>query len=144
MNPLETIMELLPFLADDELKIVTDFIAQRRRANQPVTDKPKRYPYVFVCAGCRRLADSERSDTITCSPACRVRSSRNGFGKGLRKLAKQWDVKPASILQSEAAEWLIDDVKRQIMHREITLNDIRGDIWRAYWALVEKSMEAAP
>lgn len=78
MNPLETIMEILPFLNDDELKAVTDFVAQRRRANQPVTDKPKRYPYVFVCAGCHLLAHSERADTITCSPACRVKLSSTG------------------------------------------------------------------
>lgn len=145
MNPLETIMELLPFLGDDELNVAANFIAQRRRANRPATDKPKRYRYVFECAGCKCLVDSERSDAITCSPACRVTAHRNGSAKALREYASQpsLDISPALVLQVKAADLLLPDAADRIIAGEITLDDIRGDIWRAYWAVLKKAVDAA-
>lgn len=141
MNPIETIMDLLPFITDDELKAVADFIATRRRANKPETDKPKRYPYVFECAGCKCLVDSERSDAITCSPACRVTAHRNGYAKALRELAKQsWlDVPPAMILQTKAACLLLPDAENRLKSGEVRLDYLRGEIWSAYWALIQKA-----
>jgi hypothetical protein len=145
VNPIETIMNLLPFITDDELKAVADFIARRLRANKPATDKPKRYPYVFECAGCKCLVDSERSDAITCSPACRVTAHRNGYAKALRELARQsWlDVPPAMILQIKAASLLLPGAKKRLNSGEVKLDDLRSEIWLAYWALVKKAINDA-
>jgi hypothetical protein len=146
MNPLETIMGLLSELSESELTYLTRHIGQIKRDSRPVTDSFKRYPYVFVCAGCDCLVDSERSDAITCSPACRVAAHRNGSAKALRAFAGHplLEVRPSIVLQSRAAVFLLPESESRIRDGEITLDDIRGDIWRAYWALARKAIETAP
>lgn len=43
--------------------------------------------YVYVCAGCDKLAIG-RADSLTCCGACRVRAHRNGSIKVLHKTAE--------------------------------------------------------
>lgn len=144
MNPMETIMGLLPELSESELTYLTRYIGQIKRDSRPVTDGPKLYPYVFVCAGCGCLVDSERSDAITCSTACRVRAHRNGLIKTLRAQCKAWQVRPSMVMQGRAIAELLPEAEKHIMSGEVTFDDLRADIWRAYWALVQNSIEANP
>lgn len=74
--------------------------------------------YIYVCAGCDLLAKSERSDCMTCSPACRVRAHRSGAIKRLRVIAAQWHLpNPAIILHAKASERLLPDREAEMRRR---------------------------
>ena len=81
-----------------------------------VTAKPK--SYVFQCAGCKGLAQSSRSDAITCSPACRVKANRTGEAKRLRDIAARAEVykpgtldpDPAQVVQAKALRLLVPEL----------------------------------
>lgn len=95
-----------------------------------VTLNPKRY--IFVCAGCGCLDESERSDALTCSNACRVKAHRSGNLKRLRAAAKELEVSPAAIQQSKAAASLVLDAYDRIMSRRDTLDTMRDEVARAF------------
>lgn len=105
-----------------------------------VTDSDKRY--VFVCAGCDKLAESERSDAITCSTACRVRAHRNGSLKTLRAIAKAWDITPAMIQRAAAIEELAPEFEGALLDgtRQIDEDEIRETVYRRF---IERAMTAA-
>jgi hypothetical protein len=95
-----------------------------------VTLKPK--CYVFVCAGCDLLDVSERSDKLTCSPACRVRAHRSGRFNVIRETAKSQEIPPALILQSIAIERLRPDLAHEIHIGRLNNDDVRADVYRAF------------
>lgn len=97
-----------------------------------VTDGHKRY--VFVCAGCDKLAESERSDAITCSTACRVRAHRNGSIKTLRVIAKAWEVTPALIQRATAIKELAPEFEGALLDgtRQIDDDEIRETVYRRF------------
>jgi len=99
-----------------------------------VTLKPK--CYVFVCAGCDLLADSERSDAVTCSTACRVRAHRSGAIKRLRERIKPFHVPLSLELQARAIDRLTPQFMPQIIAGKLTFDDVRDDVWREYWRRV--------
>lgn len=105
-----------------------------------VTDRHKRY--VFVCAGCDKLAESERSDAITCSTACRVRAHRNGSMKTLRAIAKVWDITPALIQRAAAIEELAPEFAGALLDgtRRIDDDEVRATVQRRF---NERAMAAA-
>ncbi len=88
---------------------------------QPVTLWPKRY--IFICLGCERLAESNRRDTLTCSPACRVRAHRSGTAKKQKAMAASWEITAASLGHAAALNVLRPDLSGHIMRRELTLTD---------------------
>ena len=106
-----------------------------------VTLPPKRYSYIYVCAGCDLLDQSERSDTLTCSPACRVAAHRNGAAAALRQLAVAAKVSPALILRAKALQQLCPGIVERVMHGEVEIDDleVRGAMHRALFALVQKA-----
>jgi hypothetical protein len=106
-----------------------------------VTLKPK--CYVYVCAGCGLLASSERSDALTCSGACRVRAHRNGELNRVREIARQWEITASSILQSKALSLLRPDLENEIMAGRLTLEDARGDVYRAFIELLLAATDGA-
>ena len=71
-------------------------------------------PYVFCCVGCGEMNLSERSDALTCSPACRTRAHRNGELKRLRALAEKLKISAATILQAKAVKELCPELNKQI------------------------------
>lgn len=103
-----------------------------------VTHKPK--CYVSVCAGCGRLDQSERSDTLTCSPACRVRAHRNGSLKALRAIALSLDIRPATILQCKAVIWLRPDLAEQLSNGKLTINAAQSQMRAAFLELLKEAM----
>ena len=113
---------------------------------KPVTDAPKRNAAnVFVCIGCDRLAFSDRSDSLTCSDACRVKANRNGDMKRLKDEAKSWKVHPSALLRAMAGKRLIPDCYERTMRNELYLESKEGkeELWQAFQALVERVMEMA-
>ena len=70
--------------------------------------------YVFQCAGCGLLAQSDRRDVITCSPACRVKAHRSGSAARLRRIAEAYGIPPALIRQTAAVELLRPDLAQQV------------------------------
>jgi hypothetical protein len=109
-----------------------------------VTFKPK--CYVFVCVGCGLLAESERSDAVTCSPACRVRAHRSGQLKRLREAADAMDITVALIQQSAAIKELAPDMDNELFsgrRRKIDL-DVRKAVWAAFWERLQRAAGAMP
>lgn len=113
--------------------------------NAPVTLKAKRYRpnYVYVCWGCDLLADSERSDAITCSPACRVAWHRNPRrAEILESMKKPFfeGVTPAGVARIRAVNILRPDIAKRLWAGEVF--DYRTEVWTAYWERVSQAVEA--
>jgi hypothetical protein len=104
-----------------------------------VTHRPK--CYVYVCVGCNLLDHSERSDQLTCSPACRVRAHRNGSLQTLHALAKTHEVTPASIQQAAAVQRLATHIGDQVMARVIDHAEAQRQVWPIFWSLLTKHLE---
>jgi hypothetical protein len=90
--------------------------------------------YVYVCVGCGLLDETERSDQLTCSPACRVRAHRNGALKVLRTHAKSLDVDPALVLRCCAVQLLRPDLADDIRAGRLKVDDAQPDVHRAFIA----------
>lgn len=102
--------------------------------NAPVTLRPKRYAHVFRCMSCGFLCDSDRSDAITCSPACRVswhRSERRTLLAETLKKSFFEGVTFAKIARIAALEELCPDLHKRMLAGDKF--DWRGDVWHAYW-----------
>lgn len=100
-----------------------------------VTVRPKRYARVFVCAGCDKLATSERSHSITCCPACRTRVHRNpDLLASLRSTCAALKVEVAMVLEAKALNLLRPDLGPRVMAGELTLEQCRPEVWPAFWA----------
>lgn len=107
----------------------------------PVTHQAKRY--VFVCLGCDGLADAERKDQITCSPACRSRVHRAPEQRQrLAAIAEQWEITIAGILQAAALDRLRPDLGEAVLAGRLTMAAIRGDVWTAYMAARTAALRA--
>jgi len=107
----------------------------------PVTLQPKRYMHVFVCAACDLLGCSVRAHSITCSTACRVRLHRSTALRELRAKmnthCKTVDITFASVLEAKAIDRLIPEYGRRIRIGELKIEDVRGELWMAFWKLIE-------
>lgn len=99
-----------------------------------VTPSTKRY--VFVCVVCQKLADSNRKDTLTCSPSCRVRAHRNGSLKTLHALAKGFDIHPANIQQVHAIRQLSPELEQEIKAGRLTIKNAMPTVSAAFTRLV--------
>jgi len=91
-----------------------------------VTFKPK--CYTFVCIGCNLLAQSERSDAITCCTACRVRAHRNGRAKKIKQIAKNIGCIAGKLQQFEAVMRLAPELWPDIKSDSKTLNEVMPEI----------------
>lgn len=116
-------------------------MSEVRTISTAVTHKPK--CYVFVCAGCDLLSQSERSDALTCSTQCRVRAHRNGWLKTLHGIADRMHISAASILQAKAVQQLRPDLADRMRAGTITLDDARPEVWSALWSLLSSQIEAS-
>lgn len=111
-----------------------------------VTHSRKRYrcPRVFVCVGCDRLACSDRSHAITCSPACRVRVHRHPDAlRRLEALAAPVHITVMDIQDADAVRRLRPDLGARIASGEVEIDDVRQEVWRAFWELLQQR-EATP
>lgn len=86
-----------------------------------VTFRPKRY--IFVCLGCRLLAESNRRDTLTCSPSCRVRAHRSGSVKKQQAIADLHQVSVAMLGHAAAVRMLRPDLVDDIIRGKVTMDD---------------------
>jgi hypothetical protein len=110
--------------------------------------------YVYECAGCNHLGTSERSDCLTCSPACRVRAHRSGALKKIRSDAAQCRKTPALLQHAKAMKKLLPDRYDEMVYGkmgEVTPEELaRGrsffnnqpDILKAFYDLLDKELEA--
>lgn len=96
--------------------------------------------YVFVCAGCNLLAESSRSDAMTCSGSCRVRAHRSGSLSRLRQNAALMKIRPSSIQQASALLLLRPDLEAEVMVGRLTLDEAQPMAAQAFARLL---MEAA-
>jgi hypothetical protein len=104
-----------------------------------MTTPKKRFDHVFVCAGCDRIALAERSDSITCSNACRVRVHRHPeVLKEMRAKCKQAQIPVALLARSEAVKRLRPDLMQPIIQGTIELlgPEVRAAMQGEYWKLV--------
>lgn len=100
--------------------------------------------YIYTCAGCGLISESGRSDTLTCSPACRVRAHRSGRLKELRALAKTLaltdartgKLKVAPMLQAAAIQKLRPDLADQLQQGTLTIFQAMPEVCEAYDKLV--------
>ena len=90
----------------------------------------------YVCIGCGLLSQSERSHTITCSAACRVRAHRNGSAKALRDLAAAFKIDASDIAQAEALSILRPDLEQAVASGALDIPDAQADLNRAFVSLV--------
>ena len=109
-------------------------------ANGVVTLKPK--CYTFICLGCGLLAQSSRSDTVTCSPACRVRAHRTGPAAENRLLAQKIKVPIGMMGQVKAVIALRPDLAERIRCGEIEIDQTQREMAQAFWAIARKQAEA--
>jgi hypothetical protein len=116
------------------------FNAEKPKMNKPVTYSTKCYTY--VCAGCGGLAQTERKDTLTCSPACRVKAHRNGSLTRIRVLANRFNVLPSMMLQTKAQKILRPDLNERLLSGEIDIYSVQGEISKAFTKLVIGIVEA--
>lgn len=101
--------------------------------------------YVVECAQCELLFASNRKDKLTCSGACRVKAHRHGTIKKLVEFCSKFpmgEISPGEILQANAVSKLRPDLAKRIAHGEATFKDVRGEVWRSYWNLVEEQARA--
>ena len=106
----------------------------------PVTVKPK--CYVFKCLGCGEIAQAERSDTLTCSNACRVRAHRMGTVKRKMRdaisagIAAPGDRNPrqaaAFMVRADAVMDLCPDLLPQIDAGAASFDDLQPEANRRY------------
>lgn len=95
------------------------------------TDTTKRY--VFVCAACDLLAESGRSDTITCSPRCRAWLHRNRHHlDGLQAQCDAMKITLQLVLQAKAVYRLRPDLSAKVIAGNLELKDTRGDVSRTF------------
>jgi hypothetical protein len=92
--------------------------------------------HIFKCAGCGCLVDSDRSDALTCSTACRVRAHRNGKIKRLREIAEMMDIPPGIIVQCQAITGLRPDLDDAIRDGKLTIKQAQQQIWPVYQDVV--------
>lgn len=110
----------------------------------PVTLSSKRY--IFICAGCGLLADTCRRDSITCSPACRVKAHRSGNAARLRELAAAFHIRPSIIQQCGALNELRPDLSEQVKAGKLTIDDAQAYVETAFDQRVMRQIteEATP
>lgn len=110
-------------------------------AKKEVTYSRKRY--IFVCAGCDRLADTTRKDTLTCSPACRVAANRSGNIQRLKQDARRYAITASMILQAAAAWQLMPDAMNdKLGDADFIFDDLNADLQKKFDALVSRAIEA--
>lgn len=107
-----------------------------------VTDRPS--CYIFRCAGCGLLEQATRSDTITCSPACRVLAHRNGAAENVRRMARAARVSPGLIVRCQAILLLRPDLAERCRCGEIEIDDTetRREMAGSFYALILRHMDA--
>lgn len=94
-------------------------------------------PRVFVCLACDLLAESTRSDAITCSPRCRVWLHRNPERLDrLRRICEGLKVTPGMVQESSAIGRLRPDLGERIGAGELGNEDVRKDVHREFMRLV--------
>ncbi len=103
--------------------------------------------YIFVCCGCDLLAESSRSDALTCSGACRVRAHRSGIKKELRNLARMVGLVSddgkllvAGIKQAEAIKRLRPDLYVDLEAGTLTLTQAQPEMYRSYIELLYRQV----
>lgn len=105
----------------------------------PVTNARNRNkgPRVFVCLACDLLADSMRSDALTCSPRCRVWLHRHPERlERLQALCAPMRLAPAMVQESLAIERLRPDLRARIAAGELSHDDVRAEIHGEFMRLV--------
>lgn len=110
-----------------------------------VAEKVKRH--IILCPGCGCIEEVRRSDTLTCSPACRVRAHRSGAAAKVRDLAREAHVPPSLIVRAQALEAMRDDQGELIKQARRCDVDIHDDntkyqIHRALCALLMLMVDA--
>jgi len=108
----------------------------------------RNWEWAFVCAGCGLLASSERSDAITCSPACRVKAHRKGSIKLLTDLANMLALtdnrtgkpKIAPIKQCAAIELLCPELYEQMGAGSLTIYQAMPETYRAFVKLLMQAV----
>ena len=100
--------------------------------------------YIYVCAGCDLLAESSRSHTTTCSPACRVRAHRSGELKRLQQfiVRQGGGTTPARILQWSALDRLCPELHGPIRAHTITESDAYAIVRNAFDKVLHAQMMA--
>jgi len=106
----------------------------------PVTARPK--CYTFICVGCGLLAQSSRSDAITCSPACRVRAHRTGAAAENKRLAQKIHVPIGLLVQIRAIITLRPDLAERIRLGEIEADEAQPEMAGEYWAIARDAAQA--
>lgn len=103
-----------------------------------VTHRRKRY--IFVCAGCGLLTESGRRDTISCSPACRVRLHRQpDLLLPLTQGAENFHITVGSILRAAAVSRLRPDLADAVLAGTASLDSVMPDVVNAFDLLVWKA-----
>lgn len=116
----------------------------------PVTVNPK--SYVFRCLGCATIAQSERSDTLTCSNACRVRAHRLGTIKRIMGQAVDADIArrggltprqgAALMVRADAIMELCPDLVSQAEAGVVTFDDLQPEVNRRFIRQVFDEVQA--
>jgi len=114
----------------------------KAQGDPPVTLRSKRY--IFVCPGCEGLAESDRRDTMTCSPACRVRAHRNGAGKRRKAIARSQKIPAAMIGHAGAIQILRPDLEQLIIQGELTIDDAMPMAVAAFDERMRQILELQP
>lgn len=110
-----------------------------------VTDTPKRYTRVFVCVACDHLAESNRADALTCGGACRVDMHRHPARiDSLRKTCKSYDIPVHLVLDCMAIDRLRPDLANRIKSGELDVDDVRGEVWIAFCAVLWPQQREVP
>lgn len=78
--------------------------------------------WVFACANCDGLSESERRDAATCSPACRVAFHRSQRGAELRQIADSLQVTVASVGHVNAIKRLIPESLEKLTSGEKSID----------------------
>lgn len=102
--------------------------------------------YVVPCVVCRLLYPAHRTNSRTCSGACRVRLHR-GFVDTFEQAAAHtarlygWKVAPFDIRRTHAALELCPDRDADVAAGRVELDDIDADVVAAFWRLVHNEAD---
>jgi hypothetical protein len=99
--------------------------------------------YIISCVACDRLHEISRRDALTCSTRCRVWLKRHPERlQDFRKVCKQMDVTPISVLMAKAVIRLRPDLDERVSAGELTLEDAQNLVAGAFHDLVTKIAKA--
>lgn len=104
----------------------------------------RRRCYVVPCVACRGLYVAHRTDSRTCSGACRIALHRSAdLGSHWEAAARFADVDSFTVRRADAVARLLPERLADLRTGVADLDDLLDDLHRAWWRRIEEAEHAS-